>query len=198
MEENNKNEDKNAQDSEGRSLRVGTDPPEPDDATYILEEDGLGEREVREKLKKTIERLRQEKEEYLDGWQRERASFSNFRKDQDKRMGEFREMAVEDVIHEILAVLDNIVLAEKHASEDLRKSQWFQGIVGIEKQLRQILDKYHVEEIDVEGKSFDPSLHEAITEEESSKEGGMIVEEIQKGYRIGERVIRPSKVKVAK
>ncbi len=169
-----------------------------DDMTYIPEDEEGGDKEAREKLKKTIDRLKQEKEEYLDGWQRERASFANFRKDQDKRMSEFREMAVEDIIHEVLSVLDNIVLAENHAQEDLQKTQWFQGIVGIEKQLRQILDKYHIEEIEVGGKRFDPSLHEAIAEEESNKDSGTIVEEMQKGYRMGERVIRPSKVKIAK
>ncbi len=139
--------------------------------------------------------------EYLEGWRRERAAFENFRKEQEKRLDEFRKYATQDVVGSLLEVLDNLVLATLHAPKDIADHKWFEGMRHIEKQFEQILGRHGVKEIEAISKKFDPVLHEVIEEVKSldkKQKSGIITEVIQKGYKLGDTVLRPSKVKVIK
>ena len=166
----------------------------------------MEEKKETEKLKKEIEELKKKleeteklKKEYLAGWQRARADLLNYKKEELERVGNLIRVANENLIFELLPILDNFDVAEKKLPENLKKDPNFQGILQIKKQILDFLKKHGVEEIESVGKKFDPKFHEVVEEVETDKfETGQIVEEVQKGYKINGKVLRPAKVKVAK
>jgi molecular chaperone GrpE len=159
-----------------------------------------------DELKKKIEELEQKlkesetlKNEYLAGWQRARADLINYKKEELERIGDFIKRANENLIFEFLPVLDNFDNAEKVISPEKKEVPEIKGFLQIKKQILEFLKKYGVEEIKSVGEKFDPVFHEVVEEIETDKfETGTIVEEIQKGYKINGRVLRPARVKVAK
>ncbi|MFH0803529.1 MAG: nucleotide exchange factor GrpE [Candidatus Tagabacteria bacterium] len=164
----------------------------------IVEEtiDEEGDFSFQEKINKIQEKLKkcQElKEEYLDGWQRAKADLINARKDDERRNQEFLKFANAALIFEILPVLDSFDLA--FASED---SKFSKGIFLIKMQLEDVLKKYGLEVIKSVGEKFNLQLHEIVQEVESEKEEGIIAEEIQKGYLLNGKVLRPARVKINK
>jgi len=140
------------------------------------------------KLKKKLKKCQKEKEEYLSQAQRARADFINYRQRQERQAEEFKKYCQAELIQEILPVLDSL---EKGAQEN-------KEIGIIKEQLKGALQKFGLREIEAQGKEFNPELHEALEQVESKKKSGVVVEEIQKGYLLGEKVLRPSKVRVAK
>ena len=148
--------------------------------------------------KQEIEEYKKEAEENLSGWQRAKADFVNYKKDQEKYLDEFRKYASEDMIVKLLPTIDNFELATKHLPEDLKNSDWAKGIICIKSQFDNFLKEVGVEEIKSVGEKFNPNLFESVGEEESDQEEGIIISEIQKGYRIYNKVIRPAKVIVVK
>jgi molecular chaperone GrpE len=153
------------------------------------------------KEEKTIEEIlaetEQKKEEYFLGWQREKADFLNYKKQEFDRLKGTLCIAKESVFEEIIPVLDNFRLAEKTISKEDKNNQSVIGLLMIKKQLEDALKALGLEEIESVGKPFDPSLHEAI-EEIEGEETGIIIEEIEKGYYYNGKTLRPSKVKVGK
>tara|TARA_Y100000310_G_scaffold124700_1_gene123437 strand:+ start:55911 stop:56432 length:522 start_codon:yes stop_codon:yes gene_type:complete len=125
--------------------------------------------------------------------QRTQASFENYRKQSEKRMQEMQEMAAKDVILEVLPVVDNFELALKNKDGD----GFVKGIELIYAQLNKVLEDNSVKAISAVGKKFDPTLHEALMKVESSQPENIVVEEFQKGFILGEQVIRCAKVKVS-
>ncbi len=159
--------------------------------------DEEGDSSFQEKIKKIQEKLKkcQElKEEYLDGWQRAKADLINARKDDERRNQDFLKLANAVLISDILPVLDSFNLAlEAHKNEEFSK-----GILLIKMQLEDALKKYGLEEIKSLGEKFNLQFHEIIQEMESEKEEGIITEEIQKGYLLNGKVLRPARVKISK
>ncbi|MCK4592696.1 nucleotide exchange factor GrpE [Candidatus Parcubacteria bacterium] len=149
-------------------------------------------------LNKELEERKKQAEENLAGWQRAKADFVNYKKDQEKYLNEFRKYASEDMIVKLLPTIDSFQLAIDHLPKDLKNSDWAEGIICIKSQFDNFLKDVGVEEIKSVGEKFDPNLFESVGEEESDQEEGIIISEIQKGYKIYEKVIRPAKVKVAK
>jgi len=113
-------------------------------------------------------------------------------------MSDFRRYAKEDMILALLPTVDSFDLATKHLPEELKDSDWAKGIMCIKGMFENFLRDAGVSEIKSVGEKFDPNLHEAVGETESEEEEGTVTEEIQKGYRLGDKVIRAAKVKVAK
>ncbi len=150
----------------------------------ILEEEGLNDK--LKKLREELKSCRKEKTEYLAGWQRAKADFINRGKDDEKARGEFAKFASERVLREMLEVADSLELA---GSADCKPSY---------NQLIDILKKEGVEPIKASGEKFDPMYHEALEQVEVSEKekDGVVLEELQRGYTIYDRVLRPSKVKV--
>lgn len=148
-----------------------------------------------QKLDEDIKNLEQKAEEYLDGWKRAKADFINYKKEQEQTMSEFVKFANSSLILQILPVLDNFNLAIKHLPEGFKENEWIKGIFHIKTQLEDILKNQGIEEIKSEGEKFNPEIHEIVGGE---SEGDMIVEEIQKGYRLHGKVIRAARVKVEK
>jgi molecular chaperone GrpE len=136
-------------------------------------------------------------QEYLNGWKRERADFLNYKKEETERISQMIKYANEELILKILPILDNIYLAESHIADP--------GFLQIKKQFLDILQKEGIEPIEVLGKQFDPNLMEAIEEvsgvpdsAEPSAKPGIVIEEVQAGYALHGKVLRPAKVKVSK
>lgn len=149
-----------------------------------------------------FEACKQKCEEYLNNWKRERADFLNYKKDEMERMAMLGKYAKEDMILKILPILDNIELAEKHSDilQNVGMSEWTKGFLQIKKQAEELLKKEGIEEIETIGQKFDPTTMEIVDEVLSIeyKVSGIVVEEVQKGYKMEEKVLRPSKVKVSK
>jgi molecular chaperone GrpE len=153
----------------------------------------------REELKKQLEELKMQKEEYLLGWQRERADFLNYKKEEMERIGQLMNYAGEEMVLKMLPILDNFEIVEKNLSEDAKKDANIKGLLMIKKQIQDYIKNFGAEEIKSVGEKFDPKLHETVEEVEiKDKEQGTIIEEIQKGYKINGRLMRVAKVKVAK
>ncbi|MBU4350711.1 nucleotide exchange factor GrpE [Candidatus Parcubacteria bacterium] len=139
-----------------------------------------------------------QRDEYLAGWQRSRADFLNYKKEEMERFEKIIDLANQGMILKILPFLDNLYLAEKNLPEDLKKDQYVQGLLQIKVQLESLLKNQGIEPLETIGKQFDPRFHEVVEEIESDKETGIIVEEIQKGYLVSQSLLRPAKVKVSK
>jgi molecular chaperone GrpE len=151
------------------------------------------------KLEKKLEDCEKQKKEYLSGWQRERADFINYKKDEIERLGEITKYASTGIVLKLLPVLDNFDAAEKKLSNKIKQSKDIKGLLQIKEQLQGFLKSQNIEKIESLGKEFDPSLHEIVEMLERKKgKSGMIIEEIQKGYKVHGKILRPAKVKVIK
>ena len=146
---------------------------------------------------KKSEDCQKQKDEYLAGWQRARADLLNYKKEEMERIGEFLKYANEEFILKILPVLDNFNVAVKKLPENLGNEENIKGILQIKTQLEDLLKSQGLEEIKSLGEKFDPNLHEAVAEVEG-KEAGIVVEEVQKGYQLNSRLLKPAKVKITK
>lgn len=138
-------------------------------------------------------------DEYLAGWQRAKADFINYKKEEGARIGELMDYFRAQQILEILKVIDNWDRAMKHKPKEIKDSVWLKGIEMIENQMKELLKSEGVQEVKTSGEKFNPELHEAIEEEENdSGESGEILEVLEKGYILNNKLIRPAKVKIAK
>src|SRR3989344_2757337 len=175
-----------------------------DEKEIELEEEVIEEEGLQDKIKKMREELkvcRKEKEEYLSGWQRAKADFINARKDEEKAKEIFVRFAEAGLLNEILAIADSLDMAMKHmkpSSAEASAGDREGGIGRIYLQLQEILKLHGVTPISAIGKKFNPAEHEAIKEEEvdSQEKDNAVVEELQRGWYLHDKVLRPSKVKV--
>lgn len=174
-----------------------------DEQKIIYEKDGENANAVDfvEKIKKIKEKLKrcnEEKQEYLEGWQRAKADLINYRRRQEEKMAEWIKLANENLIIDILPVLDGLGLESRDGTRNYaERDAELRGVAMIRRHLLDILTNYGLEEIKAVGEKFNPELHEAVERVESDEEG-IIMEEIQKGYLLNGKVIRTSKVRVTK
>ncbi len=146
-----------------------------------------------------IDHLNQKADEFSDGWQRERAEFTNYRKRMGRDLDAQKVNNKIDIIKRYLAVKDDLERALKNMPASLIDEPWIDGIQLINQKLSNLLDGEGIQPIPAEGLAFDPVVHEAISHEDNPEvESGFIIEVVQQGYTIGERVVRPSQVRVAK
>ena len=178
----------------------GKKPEETEKSSFAKATEDKGKKEINiEDLKKQLEECEKQKAEFLVGWQRTRADFLNYKKEEMERIGGLMVYAGEELILKILPILDNFEVAEKKLPENLKNDENMKGILQIKNQIQDFLKNQGVEEIKSIGEKFDPNFHEVAEEVEvKAKEPGIIVEEIQKGYKINGRLLRPAKVKVVK
>ncbi len=153
-----------------------------------------------EELKKKLEQAERAKDQYLDGWQRSRADFINYIKDEGRRIEEFLKYANESMAIKILPLLDSFESASSSLPQDLIGNQYIKGFLRIKEQLRELLEAEGIEEISASpGDKFDPNIHEAVgTIEESIYNQDCVAEIKQKGYKLKDKLIRPAKVIIAK
>jgi molecular chaperone GrpE len=159
-----------------------------------LEENKNGPQEPESEISK----CQREKDEYLDGWKRAKAELINYKKDEAKRFEQIARFSNEILIKDLITVLDSFDLAlVSLEGESEKKTQ--KGLYLIRQQLEDILKGQGLERVTVSvGKEFDPNLHDAVASVESDKPSGTITEEVEKGYLLNGKLIRPARVKVAK
>jgi molecular chaperone GrpE len=149
-------------------------------------------------LKAELEAWQSRANEYLDGWQRSRAEFANYKKRQEREQGLVYQNAAGAIIKRYLEVLDDLERALKNRPQEGDGAAWAEGIELIYRKLSAILEVEGVTAMRTEGQLFDPNLHEAISQEKNDHyESGQIIEVIKQGYMIGERVLRPALVRIA-
>jgi molecular chaperone GrpE len=150
-------------------------------------------------LKQELEQARAKSEEYLDNWRRAAADLANYRKRTEKDVTEITKAANSMLILRLLPVLDDFDRAFQTIPEELRDLTWVDGMRLISRKLRAILEAEGLKPIEALGQPFDPNLHEAVIHEETDKhQEGLVMSELQKGYKLNDRVLRPTLVKVSK
>lgn len=175
-------------------------PEESEVLEFEFNEDG--EEDLKKTLKKfraDLKQLKKEKEEYLTGWQKERAEFSNYRKQEDERRANFSESVRERILTRFLTVIDsfNMAFANKEAWEKV-DANWRRGVEYIYSQMNAIFEEYGVKPVGEEGEAFDPNIHQSIDMVETDKKelDHKVANVIQKGYKLGERIMRPARVNI--
>ena len=135
----------------------------------------------------------------LDGWQRERAEFSNYKKRIDRDHAQTKQDITGQIIKKYLVILDDLELALKDKPKDPSGCAWADGIELIARKLYSILQSEGVEPICENKVPFDPNIHEAISHEENPDfASGEVIEVVRQGYKLGDRTLRPAMVRVAK
>ncbi len=151
-----------------------------------------------EALQAELEQAQVQAAEYLDGWQRARAEFANYKKRVEAEREELKRTSTEALLLKLLPVVDDFERAFQVLPEDSTDEAWVDGFKMILRKLQGILESQDVAPIEAEGQPFDPLWHQAVMQEETDEHpDGCVIEEMQRGYRLGERVLRPSMVKVA-
>jgi len=144
--------------------------------------------------------LQSQVDEHLEKWQRTAADFANYKKRQERDRAQFTKYANSGLITRLLPVLDDLQRALATAPEHLNDHAWVEGISLIERKLLNTLQQEGAIMIEAgPGEPFDPALHEALTWEDSDTVAdGHIIEQVQSGYKLHDRVLRPALVRVAK
>ncbi len=164
-------------------------------------EDGeaLPTKDVAKKLREDLKVCRKEKEEYLTGWQRAKADYVNLQKDTDNRVKDIKALVTSNFVEDLLPALDSFDMAmgNKEAWEKV-DANWRNGIEYIRAQFARVLEDNNVTAINQTGVAFDPNLHESIEtiETTDASQDHTIATIVQSGYKIGDRIIRPARVKV--
>jgi molecular chaperone GrpE len=153
-----------------------------------------------EALQKQLDEANAKAGENLAGWQRERAEFSNYKRRQDQQMADLRAFSTVNLIKRLLPIQDDFERAQKTLPEGISHMTWIEGVMLIQRKLQMLLESEGVKTIEVQpNDEFDPNLHEAISHDEADGiASGHVIEMLQTGYKIGERVIRPALVRVAR
>jgi len=144
-----------------------------------------------------LEQLRAERAAYLDRAARIQAEFENFRKRNAKAQQEYRDYALADALRTLLPILDSLDNALKTNAASLE--DFHAGIELIDKQFHDVLAKLGVEPVPAEGAAFDPNVHQAIQMVDTDEaEDNHVIDELQRGYRLKDRLLRPAMVRVAR
>jgi molecular chaperone GrpE len=150
-------------------------------------------------LAEELQQVQEKAKEYFDGWQRERADFANYKRRVERDQVTMTQNIKGDVAKKYLGVLDDLERAMKNRPSTAEAEAWASGIELIVRKIQGILEAEGVYRIPAEEEEFNPNRHEAITYEKSpDHKGGEIIEVVQQGYTLGERVLRPAMVRVAR
>lgn len=172
---------------------------EPRDGTY-RDENGLEDTidPVDGIMVEQLAAAQEEAARNLEGWQRTQAEFANARKRMEKQRADAYMDANMELVRKLLPIVDDMERALQSAPAQIQSDGWFSGLALVGRKFGSVLESLQVEPIPALGQPFDPHIHEAIGQDPSSDyESGIISREMQKGYRLGDRVIRPSLVYVA-
>jgi molecular chaperone GrpE len=150
-------------------------------------------------FREELEEWQDKANEYLDGWQRSRAEFSNYKKRVERDQAQVYQNATGSVIKRFLDVMDDLERALKNRPQDGDGAAWADGIDLVYRKLSSAFEAEGIKPMEVEGQYFDPNMHEAISSEDNPDyDSGQIIEVLKQGYHIGDRVLRPAMVRVAK
>jgi molecular chaperone GrpE len=151
---------------------------------------------TQDELTEKLAASEKQRDEYLDGWKRAKADFINYKKDELRHLEDVAKYASTELVMDMIGILDNFDLGlrqlEKAGSVE-------KGIYIIRTQMEDILKRRGLERVSVKvGEPFDPKIAESIATAESDKPSGTILEEIEPGYKLHDKIIRPARVKVSK
>ena len=192
--------------SEKKTIKIETDSkkvksketePEqttPDEKTITGEDDPM------KALEAKFEAKEKEAEENYDRLLRLSAEFENYKKRSSREIEEFRKFANQSLIKEMLSVVDNLELAMNSTnSHEAIDKDLLQGLEMTHREILKVFEKFNVNPIDAKGQPFDPTFHEAVMQEETNDYAkNTVINEMQRGYMIHDRLLRPSMVVVAK
>jgi molecular chaperone GrpE len=148
-------------------------------------------------LERELETARQQADDNTRSWQRTAADFANYRRRIEQERGVMTQLSNAVLISKLLTVLDDFDRALASVPEDAHEG-WVEGIQLVERKLRTVLEGEGVTPIEAVGQPFDPNLHEAVVHQETSEyPDNYVIDEVQRGYRLGDRVLRPALVRVA-
>jgi len=170
-------------------------PKEVVEPPMIISEEELAQ------MRTELEEAKKKECEYLSGWQRERAEFFNYKKRSEREQAQSGQNAFVNAIRRYLDITDDLdrALKSKNRPAEGEGATWAEGIDIIHRKMLAAFEADGIKMIDTNGKVFDPNMHEAISHEDSPQhESGQIIEVVQPGYVLGERVIRPARVRVAR
>ena len=147
-----------------------------------------------ELLKQALADEREKSAANLEGWQRAQADFTNYKRRIEQESSDIRQFANSTLILNLLPVLDDFERALNTVPDDLAEQDWTSGVRLIERKINALLEAQGVSPIKALGEPFDPHFHEAVMQDKGKE--GLVVQEIQKGYKLHDKVLRPSKVVV--
>jgi len=151
-----------------------------------------------EQLERELTEVRAKNEEHLYNWQRSAADFANYKRRTDEERATLGQFANALLIGKLLSVLDDFDRALESVPEEQAHDPWAEGVQLVERKLRNVLESEGVTPIEAVGQPFDPNLHEAVVHEDTADHpDNEVIGELQRGYRLHDRVIRPSLVRVA-
>jgi molecular chaperone GrpE len=153
------------------------------------------EEQVVESGEDPLAALEAERDEAIDRWKRAAADFDNFRKRAARERDEYVTLANERLVKELLPILDDLERALAAVGEH-EEATVEEGVRLVHRSLASLLQRNGVEEISTEGQ-FDPHVHEALLSQPSEAEEGSVIDVVQKGYKLGDRVVRPARVVIA-
>jgi molecular chaperone GrpE len=153
------------------------------------------EEQVVESGEDRLSALEAERDEAIDRWKRAAADFDNFRKRAARERDEYVTLANERLVKELLPILDDLERALAAVGEH-EEATVEEGVRLVHRSLASLLQRNGVEEISTDG-PFDPHVHEALLSQPSEAEEGSVIDVVQKGYRLGDRVVRPARVVIA-
>ncbi len=165
------------------------------DKKIFEEKNQSEEKKILEEKEKLLEEETKKVKEYVEHLQRLQAEFENYRKRAEQEKKLIIKQANQELIQKLLNMLDSFELAFKAIKEE---DEFSKGIKMIYSEFYSTLEKEGLKSINCLGKKFDPHFNEVLLQEESDKEEGTIIEELQKGYMLNDRVVRFSKVKISK
>jgi len=171
------------------------EPDEVIDVPVVIPEEEIAQ------LRSELDQALVKSNEYLNGWQRERAEFINYKKRIEREQSQGGQNAFGNAIRRYLDIADDLARALKDKNRPLEGngSIWAEGIDLIHRKMVAAFEADGVKVIEAKGKFFDPNMHEAISHEDSPEhESGQIIDVVQPGYTLGDRVIRPARVRVAR
>jgi len=168
--------------------------PEDDFNKEVAAEEETDDIEDMKSLRKALAQARQEAEKNLESWQRTQADFINYKRRSQKEKEEIGQYSQSLLLCSLLPVLDDLERALGNVPRNMAKMPWVEGIKLIEQKFHDILKSQGITPIKAKGKAFDPNLHEAAVSFKGKE--GVVVKELLKGYRLGDRVIRHTKVAV--
>jgi molecular chaperone GrpE len=168
---------------------------EQDEELEFSEEIEVDENEA---LREEILTLQQQSGEYLDGWQRERAEFTNYKKRTDRERQQLQENISGNIVRKYLEIIDDLERALQNKPTNDDGATWAEGIELVYRKFLTALEAEGVVPMAVANQQFDPNLHEAISQEPNDDfESGQIIEVVRSGYMLGDRVLRPATVRIA-
>jgi molecular chaperone GrpE len=152
-----------------------------------------------EALRQEIEELKVKSAHHLDQWKRTAANLENYRKRVEKERGELLALGQATLMAQLLPVRDDLERALQTVPAELCDLTWIDGVALIERKLGMLFQQNGLEQIDALAKPFDPALHQSVLQEETTQyPDGQVIAVLQKGYRLGDKILRPAMVKIAR